>query len=482
MRNLSIPFATVAWIILLAALVVSLAAALELRGLYADGVGYLFYMIKNEGFALFEPSRLSVQILQQWPTVMGMASGIHDAATLSVILCSSLQLLPLALVIACYLVLPKDRKNWFFFPLLHYLAGSMGAAFPSIVEGPVATAYFWLVLYSILFRTETRSSLALVALLALPLAYAHEVMIFLAPILALAAVWRASLVESTWQRIGFWLLDSWFAVVVGVQIGFVLNPRDPGNRASFINNFIGLNWLIDSGDINVSVALGILAILSLLVIWLMLLIGRESTWVKVCSLLVTAAFGLVVLLVLTRTLNSIHLFRPWMQFAARNHSAFVSAPLALLALTSLRRPRLQTIWATATNQIILLFLTVGVLGWHAVVTSYWADYLTTYREMLESHQGLVSYEEMVSSLPQKQHERFEKMTWGWTNPLLSLILSPQGKVSTMIANPSTHVGWQPFDPADPDTLPKSVWFDTSQYQRVLKQAKIEGNVYSKQNP
>jgi hypothetical protein len=479
MRNPSIPFAKVAWIILLAALVVNLAAAVELRGLYADGVGYLFYMIENGGFKLIEPSRLSVQILQQWPTVMGMASGIHDAAKLSVIHCVSLQLLPLALVTTCYLVLPKDRKNWFFFPLLHYLAGSMGAAFPSIVEGPVATAYFWLVFYSILFRTETGSSLALVTLLALPLAYSHEVMIFLAPILALAAVWRASMVESKWQRNILWLLALWFFVVVAIQIGFVLIPRDTGNRGYFIDDFIGLNWLIYYEDINVPVALGILAILSLLVIWLMQLIGRESTWVKVCSLLVTVAFGLVCLLAITETLHSNRFFHPWMQFAARNHPASVSALLALLALASLRRPRLQNVWATTTNEIILLFLAVGVLGWHVVATSFWTDYLASYRDVLSGHQGLVSYEAVVLSLPQKQHDRFEKMTWGWTNPLLSLLLSPKGKVSTMIANPSTLVGWQPFDPADLDALPKNDWFDTSQYQRLLKQAKSEGNVNPK---
>ncbi len=480
MKTLPIPFPTVAWIILLAALVVNLAAALELRGLYADGVGYLFYMIENDGFKLIEPSRLSVQILQQWPTVMGMACGIHDAAKLSVIHCISLQLLPLALVTACYLVLPKDRKNWFFFPLLHYLAGSMGAAFPSIVEGPVATAYFWLVFYSILFRTETGSSQALVTILALPLAYSHEVMIFLAPILALAAVWRASMVESKWQRIGFWLLVLWFLVIVAVQIGFVLNPRDPGNRGTFIKDFIALNWLISYRDINVPVALGLLAILALLVIWLMQLIGLGSTWVKVYSLLVIAAFGLVCLLAVVGTVYfDNYLFHPWMQFKARNHSAFVSAPLALIALASLWWPRLQNVWATATNQIILLFLAVGVLGWHVVATSFWTDYLASFRDVLARQQGLVRFEDVMRGLPQTQQYRFEQITWDWTNPVLSLLLSPQGKVTTMIAYPSTHVGWQLFDPADPDTLPKSVWFDTSQYQRLLKQAKSEGNVNPK---
>jgi len=463
--------------ILLAALAVNVAASLALRGLHADGASYLLIMIINEGFALLEPSRRTVQILQQLPSVIGMAWGIHDAGTLAVVFCLTLQLLPLALVVACYVVLPKNRKEWFFFPLLHYLAGSMGAAFPSIVEGPVATAYFWLVLYLILFRTEKHSSLGFVALLALPLPLAHEVMIFLAPILALAAIWRASMVESTLQRIGLWLLASWFAVVVAVQIGFVLNPRGPNNRGAFFNDFIALKWFIANGDINVPVALGLLSILAMLIIWLMPLVAKERAWVKGSTFLVAAIFGLACLLAIVGTFYFDSSFRPWMQFAARNHPAFVSFPLALLALVSLRWPRLQAAWFTVPNQVILLFLAVGVLGWHVVATVYWADYMTTYREMLARHQGLVPYEEVLMELPKKKRMRFKNMDWGWTNPIMSILLSPHGKVSTMIANPS-NVGWQPwhpFDPANPNSLPKSGWFDTSDYRRALGQARNETN-------
>lgn len=475
-RNVSVPFNTVAWVVFLATMAVNVAASLELRGLYADGGFYLLKMIKQEGFCLIEPSRRAVQFLQQLPSVIVIASGIHDVSTLAVVYSLSMQLLPLALVFSCYLVLPKDRKEWFFFPLLHYLAGSTGAAFPSIVEGPVATAYFWLMFYLILFRTEKRSSLVLAALIALPMLYAHEVMIFLAPILALSAIWRASKVESRLQRAGLLLLALWFAFVVAVQIGFVLNPRDPDNRASFIHDFLHLIWLVTAyGYMNVPVILGMLAIISMLLVWLIPRVGRESSWIKGCSLLVTATFGLVCLMAVAGTLYFDRLFCPEMQFSARNHPAFVSVPLAVLALASLRWSRLQAVWDTVPNRVIVLFLAIGTLGWHVVATAYWTDYVTIYRDLLARHQGLVRYEDVVMSLAPDQRSLFKKMTWGWTNPTFSILLSPGGKVSTLIANSSTYAGWQPFDPANLDSLPKSDWFDTSSYRRVLEQAANETN-------
>ena len=472
-RNFAIPYHTFAWVVFLSIVATNVVASLELRGLYADGAFYLLRMIQEDGFWLFEPSRRTVQFLQQLPSVVGMAYGIHDADTLAVIYSLTMQLLPLAFVATSYLVLPKDRKEWIFFPLLHYLAGSTGAEFPSIVEGPLATSYFWLVLYLILFRTEKCSSLALTTLIALPALYAHEVMIFLAPILALSAIWRAFEVESRLQRTGLLLLALWFAFVVAVQIGFVINPAwGPANRNSFLHDFLELNWLVTTdGDINVPVVLGMFSIISMLLVWLIPLVSRYSARVKDCSYwLVTATFGLVCLMAVVGTLYFDRLFCPSMQFAARNHPAFVSVPLAVLALASLRWPRLQAVWDTVPNRMILLFLAMGTLGWNIVATAYWADFVTTYRDQLARHQGLVRYEDVVMSLPQDQRKRFDKMTWSWTNPSLSILLSPGGKVSTLISIPSKYAaGWQPFDPANPDSLPKSDWFDTSNYRRVIKQ-------------
>ncbi len=475
-RNLPLSLNTVAWVVFLAAMAVSVAASLGLRGLYADAAHYFVEMMGKEDFSLVEPSRRTVQFLQQLPFVMGMAGGITTMNTLAVVYSLTMQLLPLILVYACYVVLPKDRKQWFFFPLLHYLAGSTGAAFPAIAEGPVATAYFWLMLYLIVFRTEKRSSLVWAAVIALPIVYTHEVMVFLAPILAVAAIGRAFKVQSGAQRAGLLLLALWFALVVVVQIGFVRHPRDPNNRGYFIQDFIHLKWLVtEHGHINVPIALGLLAILAMILVGLIRWVGRERSRVKGVSYSVVILFAVVCAAAVVGTLYIDRLYLPGLQFKARNHPAFVSVPLAGVMLVSLRWSRLQAVWDTVANRVILLALAAGALGWHGVATVYWADYVKIHRELMASQRGLVRYEDAVMSLEQDQRGLFIKMTEGWTNPTVSIVLSPDGKVTSLIAIPSAYVGWQPFDPANPDTLPKSRWFDTSEYRWVLVQAANEVN-------
>lgn len=68
---------------------------------------------------------------------------------------------------------------------------------------------------------------------AVPVIHTHSAMVFLAPILAIASAWRASREPSPSAKATFWILAAWFAVVVAVQIGFAIDPRDPQNRRSF---------------------------------------------------------------------------------------------------------------------------------------------------------------------------------------------------------------------------------------------------------
>jgi hypothetical protein len=58
------------------------------------------------------------------------------------------------------------------------------------------------------------------------------------------------------------------------------------------------------------------------------------------------------------------------------------------------------------------------------------------------------------------------MSATWTYPSLSILLSPNGRVASMIV-PPRNVRWQPFDPANPSELPQSRRFDLSIYRDTL---------------
>jgi hypothetical protein len=61
---------------------------------------------------------------------------------------------------------------------------------------------------------------------------------------------------------------------------------------------------------------------------------------------------------------------------------------------------------------------------------------------------------------------FRRFSWGWTNPCVSYLLSPDGRVRTMIGS-RPDLPYLPYDPLRPETLPRSRRFDISEYLRAL---------------
>jgi hypothetical protein len=468
--SLDATFVLSCWLILIAAVFVNIYAALELRVLYADGAFILQRIMEKEGFAFFVPSRYYTNILQQFPTVAAIWLGVDSIPALIVCYGLTTFLLPLFLVSLCYFVLPPSRKVFFVFPLLHYLAGTTSASFVGISEGPVAGAYFWLLLYLLLFRFE-RKAWMLLALLILPVVFLHEVMVFLAPLLAAVASWRARQERHKSGVILFALLTMWFLVVAGFQTYFVIFPTEPGNRSQFFQDLIHLKWLLTmSGQVNVPALAGLLA---LLVIAGVSLAGRSIQGTKPAKIQwsLVVGFSVVSFSMVAVTIVSERFITPAMQFSARNHSALISFPLALCAILLTLYPSATLSWKNIKIISVTSILAVTVLLWHVVATHRWAVYLADFRSIQSVGRGLVSWKEACESLPDGNSSNFKNMSFPWTNPSLSILLSPQGRVTTVIANPDRRGAWVPFDPTDLQALPRSRFFDLGPYRATLEAAK-----------
>jgi hypothetical protein len=158
-----------------------------------------------------------------------------------------------------------------------------------------------------------------------------------------------------------------------------------------------------------------------------------------------------------------------MQFQARNQAAFLSVPLAAIAFTSVARPRAQGSWARTPNLIILALLAVATLGWQSISIKYWSDFIKGFEESLAAHRGLITWEQALAPLPEGHRQLWRRAVWPWTNPALSFLLSPEGKVATIIDNPRP-VRWKPIDPAFPEDLPQSTFFDPTAYREALGRA------------
>jgi len=451
--------------ILPAALAVAVYAAAALRGLFADGAATLLGIVESGGFvADWDPPRWTTHVLQEFPAVLGLRWGIDDPGPLGILLGLGMYVVPLLFLIACYVLPPRGARGFFLLPLFSYLAGSQAAGFAGIAEAPMAIAYFWFLLFLILFRKGPIARAAAI-LAAIPALWLHEAFALLGPLLTAAAILRLRKDDATpFERAVLAALALWFAAIALYDLTVVFT-RDPGSRHSFLLATLGFGFLLDPDlealalRINVPALLGILAAGA---IALMGYRGDPDRTARGALVAFGAASGLFVI----GTLWHGGLFSPAAQFAARSWGAVISLPLGVLCLGSLLRPSWRAVWERRSTVAMLGILAAAQLGWHVIATGFWSDYVRDFRGVLASHQGLVAWRDAVRDLPPDERWVLRRMSWGWTNPAMSFVLAPHGRVASVIATRDATL-YQPFDPTNPDDLPDGPRFDTTQYRAAL---------------
>lgn len=454
------------------ALAVAISAALSLQGLYADGAEVLLEIMQAGSFAAdWQPSRWTVHVLQQLPAVLAMRWGVDDPQPLGVLMGLGMYVTPLGLLAACYVVLPREAKGFFLFPLFHHLAGSEAATFVGIAEGPVAATYFWLLLFLILFRANGPVSRGAAVLAAIPACWLHEALVFLAPVLAVAALIRVRRDDGSSKaaRAVFGALALWFLVVTIYQLSAVAGAPDPQNRSDFVRTMLRFGILLEDNAqqpalrINVPALLGVHAGGAILSIW-----RGEKGWLGPArtTRVALAAFGLVAVALVAGSLWHGALLSPRAQFQARSWGAIMSLPLAIIFLVSLARPAWRGAWERRSTIAVLGILAAAQFGWQIIATHYWSAYVRDFRAVLARHEGLVSWTEALESLPADERWAFERMSWDWTSPAMSVVLAPHGRVASIIEN-RVAVRYQPFDPTDPAHLPAGPRFDSTVYRAAL---------------
>ncbi len=446
--------------LLVSTIILYVIVAFSLLGYYADAAYYLFKSIMLHSFFLEEPSSLTVQIIQQTPLVLAQYIGIENIYMLSVIFGMTLLMAPLALLVLTYLILPSTKKIFFFFPLLHFLIGTQASLFPVVTEAPLTAGYFWVLFYFILFYPKSTLKLPLLLIFSLPAITLHDSMVFLSPILAIAAIWSFRK-EKNYMYI---LLALWYLIIAAVQFDFILNPRSTSNRSGFLAQLLELKWIYWDGY-NTSTVLGIIFI-SLLTVNIGFGVVKKNRDNNIISWKMIFLFGILSFFVVLYSFSDIDFYGVITQFAARANSTLLSFPLALLTLLALKYIKHIKVWANKTNTILLAILWIGILSSHTAGIYQWSTYIKSFKSILANHNGIIPYWEISKSLTSKEQRIFKKMSWSWTHPTMSFLLSENKEVSSILKNSSDN-DWQPFDPCDAEELFNIKVFDTKPIINIL---------------
>jgi hypothetical protein len=424
-----------------AAIVVQAALLLFAKAyLYADGPFYFYRLLLTGGPLDIDYGRHFAHLATQWPAAAAVPLGVRRIDTLAFLFGVGLYGPPLV-GLACCAWIARHRPEFLLFPIATAVAITSNSSFFVVSESHLLIAVFWPLLFLLTLRPRWSLGIfAVAAVLAFPTLRSYESMVFVGPILAACAIHRALRSDGPVGRAGFAALATYFVAGVVVAAHFIVNPRVPGNRDSFIEatsfyrDYLGqVHWL------------GLTSLGGLLLVLIAVLVGIPRHWralLLTAFALTAAAAGLVPLIDPASV-------SPLLHYRARVLNAYLPPVLALAFLICVRRPPREGGWRFAFA--VVAVLSVAQVSWHAVATQEWTRYIALFRSELTTRRGLVPLDRSVLSRQVVDGHPVAAMGWGWTMPTMSVLLAPGGDVQAIVESPGE--AWQPFSAADPNQLP-----------------------------
>lgn len=401
---------------------------------------------------------MAAHALTQWPMVAALHLGVTNFIGLRLLHSAGLYYLGPLHLLLCWWLLPAERKQAFFWPLLSLFAASINAWLSSVTETHVMTWLFWpLVLFTAYGDSRRRGQVVVVELLALASVAAYETMAVQGLLLAGLAGARARRAAGG-DRIVWMSLGAWYVMGIGVAAYFAINPRSLANRGAFTTGLLQFAGT-RAADLNYS---ALFSVAALIVIVGVLLAGPLPPRLFQTLLATAMVVGIMVAMSPIFAPASVRVVQ---QFQARAWVGLLPAALAALMLWSGRRPVDPAAFGMALAFLVVLGLTQTT--WQTVATAQWYGYTRVFKDELSRHSGFVPYEETVLIRERIGIQALDGLTWNYTNAYMSIALAPAARVATIIGVPRGL--WEPFDPRDPTALPELSRYgvDYSLYLRAL---------------
>ncbi|MGD0280167.1 MAG: hypothetical protein ABSC11_12775 [Smithella sp.] len=222
----------------------------------------------------------------------------------------------------------------------------------------------------------------------------------------------------------------------------IMNPSYPENKTDFLHDIPTVLHNYHA----------MLSVIYILLISICLLFKRfsESVYFKFIAailFLITVYFSFLPMI-------KPDLIRPWLQHTARSLHVYMIPFLCIVGYIVFKG--IIRVSESAWRQAFILcaFLVIGQLTWQILTTNQWNGFRQIFKEELLTKQGYVRFEETRLVNRRIGNQSVRDMTWGWSNPTLSILWSNNLDVRTIIANPQEYHGWQPFNPQNIHDLPK----------------------------
>jgi hypothetical protein len=452
------------WLVLIAKLASSVYASLDARGLYADGASYLVGIYGDKWFLTFD-LRTTVQILRQAPIVF---LSRYTSATLfecGQVFTFVMLTMPTALCAICWFIAPQNRKAWILFPLTALLTGFAATSVHAIGEAAIATSYYWILLFLLMFRAHSAVWQALFLLLCIPAFWLHEGAFPLTIILLTVAVHT----DATRSRLFVGVSALLLAAIFAYQLRWAIYPQFQDDRDSIVKGLTHFEFLYVDGHFNLQLITATIALLALSSVFFAHTTHTIAKAVRI-STIVAVVWMFFALAAMVAAVMIEQSFSPFAHLQARYHPVIISAALGGVMILLFRYKPLEQSWMQPTTIFILISLCATQTVADVAATARWNAYVVDLQSRLANGRGLIPWETTLHTANRRADINWRLMNIGWVVPFDCIIYAPNGIVRAIIDTP-TGTAFQPLNLKEPDHLPNLRGVNYTPYKGFLASQK-----------
>lgn len=427
------------------------------RDLIYDGSFYLLGIASHGAFQLFEPGRVSVQVLQQCFAVLGSRLGVHDLWTLSLLYSLGASGWPVVLTALCWLALPQGEKNWIAGPLINLVFVIPTTSLIGVGEGIIASCLLWLAVLLVCFRMRNTWSAALALGLTIACVFSHESAVLCLALIAACAALQVRGTKGFTRAVAVCIVAAAAAGAI-YMLRWILIPRSAIERGDFLVSLLG-GFLGTPYALNLP-ATACLAAAAAIVVAL----SHKSAIRRSAILLFFAALALLLLAIVVMPGETL---APSRSFAARGLPVALTTLLAIVLYLMKRRGIFPAQFAKGPALAIILGLSIFQLLAQAIMTERWNAYANDLRGLVSTRKGAVSHAEAMRTLDPEGARFRRELLESWSVEPLSIVLAPRGRVMAVVQSAPT-ARWTPYRLDEPATMPRAPGLDWSGFASVQR--------------
>ena len=253
-KKTNLSFQTLVSLLLFAVFIIAILSHVIFSvGLSLDGVKNLTNIIYYNSFWFNEKSRMLFHFLYQLPTWLFIKFSFSDSiSSLISVFSFGLIWIHLLSIIGCWLILPKNKKSYIFFPLFAFLIGPLTSLDQSISVSLSVFSYVWFTAFVIYYSDlSINKHKFLFVLIPLPLCLSHELMSYAALFLiflCLGRLLREKNKTTSLDKIMVISLILFLIATFFIAVYFTIFPNSFLNRDRFMLKLINLKFLYDPKD------------------------------------------------------------------------------------------------------------------------------------------------------------------------------------------------------------------------------------------